>query len=664
MDRPTNSKKNIYRDSDRYLIGEQPGLAVLFSGLIVAFFIGYTAKSFLSPQRITDRIAKAASHIHKDVQVRFDSASLILSDGVLPRFSVLISNVRLESEQACWMSPQMKIDQLRLPLSLWAALTGRSPVQSLIAGNVDLILRSDSKACVDTPVETKTKPEDFRAKAPTPIVTLSPLAQSEKYANAVRNLSVKKFSVAHTLYPQYSTEFLDFRVNVKSFEPKVIEVRAKTQLLKDEQVGDYLSHANLYVEYKDSPEAIVQTHFFGNWREGHYSIIANYTINERLLTMEGDLRHIPLSQVLSILKKYKLVSPELVSKQAWISSKARLVGDIDHLKEAPFEVTAFQVEGDLGDLTIDRIAFSSIDPLKYAPIQMDIKKLNLEKMLEFLNRPGKSKMLGQLGTFSGRAEIISDKNIRLRGEHSGLEFIFSNRGQQELQVLSSIQGEASLQDNDWNFKISRLQPQNGSAIGSVKLKADRDFKKVSFDAQIDELIFAPAVQKLMTNGGQVGAMSLNADLNMAEGEVVDVKGRFALEELSTEGMVFDKIKTQISGAKKDFSFQVQGNFLDFTPTSAAGTLLAPLGVSEGDNLRISKVTGVMKTKDFKNLEWKNVQGQIVNEGKMSTDGSWSPQGELQGKVQVREGKSTRHFGISGTRDNPLIEPAQESSPRR
>ncbi len=90
--------------SDKYLISEQPGMKILLTGLILAFLIGYTTKSLLSPARIKSQLEKAASHIHKDIKVSFDSAELSLADGILPRFAVVIKQVRMESDQACWMS--------------------------------------------------------------------------------------------------------------------------------------------------------------------------------------------------------------------------------------------------------------------------------------------------------------------------------------------------------------------------------------------------------------------------------------------------------------------------------------------------------------------------------------------------------------------------------
>lgn len=234
--------------SDKYLISEQPGMKILITGLVLAFFIGFTLKSMLSPSRVATQIEKAASHIHKDVRVTFEKAQVSLTDGFFPRFSVVINNVRMESSQACWLSPVLEVDEMRLPVSIWGLITGTSPIKNIEAENVKLTLRGSPADCDK---EKQAQADSNQEKLSAPLVTLSPSEQADKYRNAVRGIAISRFKIISSQYPQYPSEFLSFVAQVKSFEPKVIEVTAKTNLLKDEQVGDYLSHANLFCNTKN-----------------------------------------------------------------------------------------------------------------------------------------------------------------------------------------------------------------------------------------------------------------------------------------------------------------------------------------------------------------------------------------------------------------------------
>ncbi|QDK38077.1 hypothetical protein [Bdellovibrio sp. NC01] len=639
--------------SDKHLVTEQPGTRILVIGLAISFFLGYTLKSVLSPARVAARIEKAASHIHKDIKVSFESAQVSLADGILPRFSVVITKAQMESTQACWMAPILEIDELRLPVSFWGVITGTSLVKKVEADNVQLTLRGNLKDC--NQAEFNAENASSQPATPAPAVSLSPNEQAQKYRNAVSELSIQNFKIVLNEYPQYPTEFMDFAVKVKSFEPKVIEVKAKTHLLRDELVGDYLSHANLFIEYKESPEKHVQAHFFGNWREGHYSMIGNYTIDDHLLNVETDLKHIPLSQVLSLMQKYDLVSKDLNGKQVWISALGRMTADIRKIREAPVEVKNFRVEGELGELSSEQITFTKLEPLTYKPINIDVKNMRVNRLLNFLSRNHQHKILGDLGSFSGRAEIRSENYIHLTGEHTGLEFIFSNKGQRELQVIERMLGDINLDGDQWSFQVNRVEPRGGNFIGSVNLKADRDFKDVDIKARIDEMVFAPQVQKLMTNGGEVGLTSVNAEARIMGGDLKSLKGLLLVDKMSVEGMDFGKTRGEFDFQKGEIQLNTKIQSVGVHETSPGAAILNQVTEPEwwqNGQLDIQDLTGQFHFKDLQHLQWKNFQAKMGKDRRMTADGAWDEFGQLKGSALIKDGKNTKKFVLEGNRENP------------
>lgn len=640
--------------SDRHLIAEQPGMTILLTGLLLAFFLGYTTKSLLSPNRVAARIEKAASHIHKDVKVTFASAKVSLSNGILPRFAVIISDVKMESSQECLGAPVVTVDELSLPISMWNLLQGKAPVRRVEGNNVHLTLREDPKSCDD---DTGLIPVAGTAPLVKPqAVTLSPSESANKYRNDVRGVFVRSLRISSEKHPQYSTELQNFAVKVTSFEPKVIEVTAKSHLLRDTQVGDYLSHANLYLQYKESPEAQVQAHFFGNWREGHYSVIANYNLAERLLAVESDLKHIPLSQILALLQKYELASKNLNGRQVWVSTKARLMGPVDEIRESPLEIRDVKVEGDLGELYVERINVSALEPLRYDPIQVEVRKLDLEKLLFLLNRPRQSGIFAGLGVFAGRAEIISDRRMKLTGEHSGLEFIFSNKGQRELQVLDSVVGDASLDGNDWIFQIKRVAPRGGLFAGDLKVTADRDFKSIDARINIDELLLADPVQKLMTGGGNIGPLTMDSDVHLQEGKVQRLRGQLRVDSMDVEGVNFGKMRAQLDW-KGTVVLSTQIQSMKVAPGSPVAGVLKNVTLASWwspQGLSLNSVNGRLESADFKDFSWKGIQGIAGRTGRLITNGSWDASSQLRGSVTVRDGKIQRRWKIEGSREVPVF----------
>ncbi len=649
--------------ADRHLIGEQPGMRILLTGLVLAFFIGHVFSSVFSPARITTQLEKAASHIHKDVKVSFDSAQLMLGEGILPRFSIVIKNIRMESSQLCWMAPRLEIDELRMPLSTWGLITGRAPVESIEANILTLTVREKYQNCGDQ--SAAKNPHAVAAQsAVQPLVSLSRTDQEEKYRNDVRSVSVKEFNIVAEKYPQYASKLLDFSVNVKSFEPRVIEVRARTHLLKDTKAGDYLSHANLYAEYKESPEQTIQAHFFGNWREGHYSLIANYFLGDRRLSVESDLKHIPLSQVLSLMQKYDLASKDLNGKQVWLSAKSRWAGSIDHLADAPLGIRDLRMEGDLGDLLVEQVEFTKLHPLEYKPIRVDVRRLDVEKLMYFFNRPHVPGTLGALGQFTGIADIVSDQNITLRGEHKGLEFVFSNKGQRELQVLERILGTVSLRGDHWNISVDRVEPRGGTFLGSLKVNANRDFESIDVKARVDELILVNSVQKLMTGDGEIGTLSVDGDVQMNKGRVQKAKGLVRLQNLTAEGLELTKSKAQFEGQRGDLDIQLVSQKVRVGKASPAAQVLSqvlPENYWPEGQLSLSDFSGKFHLHERSNLDWKNVSAKLVKNTMLMTEGGWDQNGSLKGSVSLREGRSTQKWSVQGHRDEPRL--SRDANPR-
>ncbi|WP_413584382.1 hypothetical protein [Bdellovibrio sp. HCB274] len=641
--------------SDKYLISEQPGMKILLTGLILAFLIGYTTSSLLSPTRIKSQLEKAASHIHKDIKVSFDSAELSLANGILPRFAVVIKQVRMESDQACWMAPVLEIDEMRLPLSLWGLLTKQSPVKTINADNVVLTLRGTVEACEKE--KQQANENNHRPKEAAPLVTLSPLEQAQKYRNDISNLNITSFKIISAQYPQYPSELLSFRAQVKSFEPRIVEVHAKTNFLKDETVGDYLSHANLFLEYKEMPEQSLQAHFFGNWREGHYSVIAHYSLLDHMLNVETDMKHIPLSQVLQVLQKYDLVSKKLNGKQVWLSAKARMRGEAEKLKSAPFEVKDFRLEGDLGEMSVESANFTSVEPLRYKPLLIDIKNMRIDKLLAFINRPQKARIFGDLGSFTGQAEFVSEKEVRMVGEHQGLQFIFSNKSRRENQFVDRIAGEISLKGDTWNINVNRAEPRGGSFIGAIKVKADRDFKDVQFTSAIDEVTLAPSIQSLMTNGGEIGVLGLNVEARTTDGKVSYVRGTAQLNTLDVEGMTFGKSKAKFDLQQGEILMHAQAQSLDVEDESPGAEVLKPVTPNSwwvNQLLSMKDVHGEVRWRNNQSLQWLGLEAKVGKDSKISTTGSWDEFGTLKGSVQTKDGKATRKFKIGGSRDLPTF----------
>lgn len=650
--RPLSSRPQSHSD-DRHLIAEQPGMALLLTGFLIALFVGLVFRAGLSPARVRNQIEKAAAQIHRDVQVQFENAEVSLSDGILPRFSILITNVVMESQEECWMSPRLETNQIRLPLSVWGLLSGGSVIREIEADQVKLTLRGDYRDCGQTEAAPT---KSANGSGPAKLITMDPSDSSAPTTNSIGEIYFATLEVDWVRDARARLEFQNVDFKVRGFDPRWYVLQAKTALFKDDQVGDYLSHANLYVEYKESPEPTVQAHFFGNWREGHYSFVGNYDVTDESVILESDLKHIPLSQIIQLAQHYDWANPAVNPKNIWLSLHSSFAGKPAQIMHSPWDLADLRVEGDVGDIRVDRVSLQSLDPLRFDDIRLDLQKVSLEKVLDLFIVESPGKIFGHLGQFTGRAEVSSREKVRILGDWSGLEFIFSNKGQREIQRIRNIRTDAGWDRRQWKLDLSHIEPEQGVFNGTLQMSADSKWKDMDLRLRLDEAILAPSVQKLMTQDGEIGAIASQLDFSVLDGRLAKLKGNVKAKNLNIEGVALTAPRAQLDFAKGEIAVSLQGDALKVSSKANAARGVVGFLQNEASapaDLLFTNFAGQFRTLNFRTLIWKNASARYDG-GRLSTEGGWDDQGRLQGSVQLKDGHSSRQWQIGGTREVPAI----------
>lgn len=650
---PTYSQHN---ERDKYLIAEQPGRVVLLSGLILASVIGLSIRGLTAPTKIKSLIEAATSHIHKDVKVEFESAQISLSHGLFPRFAVVISNVKMDSSNECWMTPRLRADEIRLPLSFFALLHGESPITEIEGGKVQVDLRTAYRNC-----EAKASEEAPSSPAIQQFVKLKNSQRSGETDKREPQVEAIRIDELEITAPHVEPlNFQNFAIRVKSFSPRVVEVSAKTQLFRDEQVGDYLSHMSVWAEYTEFPKKSVSSVISGNWREGSYELKGHYLLEEEDLNAQMDLKHIPLSQVMQVMKRFQWVKEETNSRQVWLSLHAQLNSPKVVLANTDLRLRDVLLEGDLGEMHLDEAHMVSLSPVRYFPFTVELHRLNLGKLLSLLKKKHPSSALGELGAFEGTAQVRDADHIDISGVHRGLEFIFANKGQREVQTLKEFQGHFQLDHGKWTALISQVQPDQGVFDGQLQAEADSELKNIDLKAKASEVRFAPSVIKLMTAGGSLGPLAAEVHTKLEDGKMSLLKGTLSADSADVEGVSFTKLKMNFDANKgSDLVTQAQVQRLQIQVHSPSFEILKDLIEPEwmiDNHLDIKNFSAQFRGGDNKSFNWKNVTAQFAaaNGGRLNSDGGWNDDGLLSGQVTFQSSKGAKHWLLGGQRDEPVF----------
>ena len=432
-------------ESEKDLVAEQPGLGVSLVGLFLAFFIGLAIRAAVSPDRVQEHLHRATEKIHKDLGISFGHAYVSFARGVWPDLSVVIEDVKIASSKTCWLTPLAEINEIRLPLSMRHLFRGQILIHEVLADEVNLSLREAYKDCADS--ESGRLPADVSSGAnskstPMPTSTTAAMAASGarpviaefenvKRTNPIDRVEFRKLNI-HYMPIAFTSFFIeDFSARLRSSDPKWIQILGRLILNRDVDALDTGAHANLSLDLREGENPAIDLGLKGLWREGHFDLTGHFEQKSQAFSLAADVRHLPLSQIIPYLKKYRLMESEFNGKRAWVSGQAKVSGQAHNLRDTPARLENLRLEGDLGEISTSSVDITGLEPFAYKPVDLEIRGLDIHELLVFLNRPHPSPALGDLGTFNGTAHFVSAEQLALRGDYSGLEFIFSNRGSRQ-----------------------------------------------------------------------------------------------------------------------------------------------------------------------------------------------------------------------------------------
>lgn len=648
--------------NDKYLISEQPAMTVVLTGIIAAFFIGFSLKALFNPVRLTAKVAQAAGRVHRDVSISFDSARMSLADGLFPDLAVVITNVRLSSEKVCWGRPEIFIDEIRMPLSPISWFRARVPVRRVDIHEMVLNIRSEIAKCegqvrLESNVTVVKPIENENPLSSNSVVKELTESPSQLKKNPIDKLNIYSLRVNYIPEPRYKAKFDSIRIRAKGQAPRSLTLDAKTHLFKDEGFGDFLSYANIHLEYSEHPEELLIVHFFGNLREGYYSLIGNYSFADHLVNIETELKHIPLTSIIGLASRVTGDDWKINPKKLWLSLKANTSGASEDLKKSPIKIRDVRIEGETLEIKTDSLEFLTIEPLVYKPIKLSIKNLGLLEAFSIFETKKLSKALGNLGSFSGFAEIKNATDIHLAGDIKGLELNFSNRGDRAVQVIEKMNGDIRFLNDSWQLKLDHIVPKNGVLSGEVDVVADKEFRKVQLNTKVEEVIFSEEVQKLMTSGGHVDPMRASISAEMNSGIIQKLNGFVKVGGFLIDGIDVGKADLKLSYEKEHIVINTNVSKVKISNQTTADEFInhaIPIEWKTKSGYEFSNISGKFEVHNSKEMTWHNVVSLVEKNKKVVLDGGWNKDGVVFGQMLLRDGGDLTRYRILGTREEPII----------
>lgn len=679
------------------LVTDQRGLYWSFVGIFLSLFVGLLFKAIFSPDRVYRQLSQAATRIHPSIQVEFESAYLSLSDGLFPELAVVVDGIKVDSSELCWRKPLIRVDSLRLPLKISELLHGKVELAEVNLGHVDLEFREKETRCdqkaTDVPVDSSVGPPSLDGKRPSDtfkdrVSTETQLAQDPPSQNpSMQNSSAASPAAQAQVEPSPSSIASEFsfkatrrnpveRVQIRSlrilkvserwaeFEFRRMDVRVRdgkmgreaalsTDVVLPVEVGagELVSTGKLELNLNENQNLPIAGTFRGVWREGTYRLSFESDSDFKQGRLSVVTEHLPMGPVLGVLGRQNVIHQDLYAKSAWISMSLQSKDIIRWQDRGPYQLEKLKIEGDIGEIETQKVEIQTLTPFVAKPFSLGIRGVSLEELLKVIDQPTQSPSISKLGTFNGEIRYQSKDRLQIFGEHSGLEFVFSNRGVREHQVMSLIGGEAELSHGEWSILIDRVRPLDGLFIGKVKIHANSDFSNMEGRLDVDELSLSPSVQKVMTGGGQLGAWTLDGHFKLTNRKVVQAEGLIDVQDLLIENLGVRRTQIKYGLSENGIKAAIFGKRVSLQKPSRLLDGISAIWVPQNQESNAEKFQASFLFSDQGHLSW-DLMPTNIGEIRISSKGGWRADSDLWGQVFVEKDKDRAEFSISGSRADP------------
>lgn len=568
---------------------------------------------------------------------KIGATQVLLSNGIWPALGLKLTDVSVEQKTCDKLSFALNVPQVILPVNLWSLLRG--PVRlgrvEVTSGN----LHFDYRPCLKpagTPVATAPS-----ASTPPNWVTHTPL-DWRQLGDHMDGFDVKNLTVT---YEQNATWKLSVR-NASANLANDLSLKGVVDVQKSLPFGG-ISHV-IDID-SEGDQSGLQWLVRSEFKEGRLIWRGTWDMSGRAFSTELQAQQLPLKDVLSELHSMGVVEREVQLKATWLSCAARFEGMIDDYQKMPLHLRDCKVEGAYGEANLGSVdVYPWSQEIIKTPLRLKIHRLQVQPLMEALNRQVLPAVLPRLGSWSGQFDFASPQDWRLDGQLENLEIIFSNQSVRGKQLLRQVHTLAQRQSGGpIVVRVDQIDVQDGSAQGDVQFSLSDDWRTGSFRADLSNVVFAPSVQALLW-GGQMRPLKVEGEGRLQDGDLKAWKGNFNLDGFKGDGWAAENLAVKSRFQNGVFVMDSKLGSLEFSPKwrfyPELRGLVGETGAKWKDlNARIDvqKNGGAVHLStvaDSLGTSWRG-------------HGTWVRDGEFTGQLAVRHGGKSQLVAVKGLNNN-------------
>lgn len=531
------------------------GFALFVVGLTFAGFIGGALRFFLNSERAQQRILFEVQKKLPEWEVQADSARLHLSSGVWPGVTVELPEARASRLGSCGEPTlEVAIKDLKIPMGLWSIIQGKQRLGDISVSEIHIkelsakdCEASSTRSSIQEHLSTNLELERLGLR--------SVFDELQKRVEGLRLKEVRFESLGH---PDWSFMAKDLALDVG----RAIHMSGGFSFWKQFSSGELRQGFRLVA---DLHGPLLEWNLVSSMKEGSVRWSGQIDEDRGTFLQKLTVKQGPVSDILDTLLKVGVLKKSFETKRLWLNCEITQSGSFKgkpQIEELPLRVDHCDMDGELGRVSLSSQVFYLKEPfLRNGPLELNLGKVSVETLVDFL---GVSKMpivFSQLGFWSGQVQTTNFKGILFKGQLEGLRVNVSNKSLRGIEILNRIQMEGKLNQEHLQMKLSDFEIFGGSRDGVAHISYNFVESDGNFELQFEKLEPSESIQSLLIQG-KSSPLHLSLRGSLKEGEIKGLRGKFKSSGAEGSGWELNQVQGRIDqNGKQDFTIALQAKEL-------------------------------------------------------------------------------------------------------
>ena len=472
---------------------DQPGLKIIVLGLLISLFFGLTLRSQITPAKIHEHLKKLAFGFEqknkiKKLTIDFTESQLLLSDWGFPFPHLTVKNVKVSSSTTFCVDNQIFIESLDFPFS-WLKLFSSSEdqIDTIRTGLVELRLDNPDQCFNETQapgLQSPSPSEMSKVVAPSTII-------SEALNMRILNLYIDKLKIIdkHNYNLPVLLQNVSIKIALNQNKLQMMDLKSQLFLFRDQESSLYKFKSDFNLSFESNPQSPVRAsaQLIGKVIDKPFKVNLDYQPEVKTIQIHHEIQDVSVKALLALTNKQNIRGQSQLDGINGLSISNQGEGEYDLNSRSLkfYKISSILLASEKSSVSIDQIKVNSFKPLNFEPFKVRMNDFDLEKLKNLPAFSVIQKSIYAFGSISGAITVNSESDISGEGKISGLQFIFSNRGQRAYQKIDEFFFKA----NKKKLVISGISLENQPTEGEINI----DLEPVRVRAEISKIKLNEAV---------------------------------------------------------------------------------------------------------------------------------------------------------------------------